>query len=226
MNARRAVRHATDKEWARVCREAVLEPLRVRCVLGSPLCSIEPLVHLDALLAKRTPPVYRKPAAWSPTSASVLRPVALPVAWSELGCWECSALWAPDDTLRSISAWRMRPAVEYAHLTAPNNVPTSLGPPRAHDQRIDLWHPATMEAQLVGAADLVRELLAGVTAVGKKRSQGYGRVVRWEVEPCERAAWREWGGRLRRPIPDPLGAPMGVVPPYWYRPWWRPALAP
>lgn len=74
-------------------------------------------------------------------------------------------------------------------------------------------------------------LLKSVHSIGKKRSQGYGRIERWtadEVEhdwswfaPCETG-----GALLMRPLPDRPGLPDdlvgfkrwfgGVLPPYWH----------
>lgn len=78
---------------------------------------------------------------------------------------------------------------------------------------------------LIGNADGVRELLALVTYLGKKRSVGLGRVRRWTVEPCD-----PWGdgfpvvrdGRALRTLPqdwpglaDPEIAYRVLTYPYW-----------
>lgn len=55
-----------------------------------------------------------------------------------------------------------------------------------------------------GDIEQVASLLQGISGIGKKRVQGEGAVLRWEVEPCAED-WSEWrDGELMRPIPGPL----------------------
>lgn len=55
-----------------------------------------------------------------------------------------------------------------------------------------------------GEAEAVSRLLQGVWGIGKKRVQGEGAILRWEIEPIEHdcSEWR--AGQLMRPIPGPL----------------------
>jgi CRISPR type IV-associated protein Csf3 len=81
----------------------------------------------------------------------------------------------------------------------------------------------------LGKADAVRQLLEPVQYVGKKRSVGLGRVVRWDVHECE--PWDgfpvlDCEGRPLRSLPldwPGLGAhcveERVLTPPYWER--WR-----
>lgn len=85
----------------------------------------------------------------------------------------------------------------------------------------------------VGDPDAIRDLLGGVTSIGKKRAAGEGRVVRWEVFPepgadPARAGHLHSDGSLGRPTPpaclDELGATVnggwgtaGIRPPYMHR---------
>jgi len=72
-----------------------------------------------------------------------------------------------------------------------------------------------VEWYAVGDKDEVERLLALVTHLGKKRSQGYGRVQKWTVE-----SWSEDLSHLRA-IPDPDGDyEMGIRPPYWWSDQW------
>lgn len=73
-----------------------------------------------------------------------------------------------------------------------------------------------LEWYAVGDATEIRRLLSWVTHVGKKPSQGFGRVKRWLVEP-----WPEDLSHLRA-IPDPEGnVQMSVRPPSWLAWAWR-----
>jgi CRISPR type IV-associated protein Csf3 len=63
---------------------------------------------------------------------------------------------------------------------------------------------------VVGDEDKLTPLLWQITSIGKKRSQGYGKIREWEIEDAD-----EDLSHLRA-IPDPGGdAIYGVRPPYW-----------
>ena len=220
------------RRWENICqRDGEFAPLRVTATLSAPLAGPTPYVHLDALLAWAAIHIAPHPAAhrpFAPTSASRdITDVPIPVARDESGVWCCSALWVPDDTPRGQVAWSQRPTVEHMHLLAAKQVAVTHGPTRARREHLTVWAAATMTAHLVGHPDWIPRLLDHIPSVGKKRSQGYGVVRAWRVEPAgEPDAWRGWGGMVRRPLPDPAGRMMGIRPPYWYRPWWEPAVAP
>ncbi len=62
----------------------------------------------------------------------------------------------------------------------------------------------------VGNREKMYSLVMQVTGIGKKRSQGFGRIASWSVEECD-----EDLSHLRA-IPDPDGdLLMGIRPPYW-----------
>jgi CRISPR type IV-associated protein Csf3 len=55
-----------------------------------------------------------------------------------------------------------------------------------------------------GEREAVANLLQGVSAIGKKRVQGNGYCLRWDVEPIA-DDWSEWrDDQLMRPLPGPL----------------------
>lgn len=68
---------------------------------------------------------------------------------------------------------------------------------------------------VVGDKERIRELLATVTHLGKKTSQGWGSVSRWTVEPHAEdwSCWRD--GKPMRAIPRAGGMLYGVRPSYW-----------
>lgn len=82
----------------------------------------------------------------------------------------------------------------------------------------------------VGDPDAIARLLYGIFFIGKKRVQGWGNVIRWEVEEWPQD-WseRDGEGRLTRAIPyhrppftKGLSLPenvrlYGIRPPYWDR---------
>ena len=73
-----------------------------------------------------------------------------------------------------------------------------------------------LEWYAIGDLKQVEALVNEITHIGKKRSQGFGRVQRWTVE--------EWPEDLSflRAIPDPNGdMEMGIRPPYWLSWQWK-----
>lgn len=73
----------------------------------------------------------------------------------------------------------------------------------------------------VGDADELRRMLQKATWIGKNRSQGFGWIAEWLIEPCE-ADYSEYGpdGRRMRDLPTTIDSAEGVEgirPPYWHR---------
>ena len=68
---------------------------------------------------------------------------------------------------------------------------------------------------VVGDGDRIMQLLSTLTHIGKKTSQGWGAVSRWEIKP-----WPEdWSlyrnGHVMRAIPAETGTLYGYRPSYW-----------
>jgi CRISPR type IV-associated protein Csf3 len=79
----------------------------------------------------------------------------------------------------------------------------------------------------VGDLREIRDLLLCVTNIGKKTTQGWGRVAEWDIAPIDNDYSIEKDGRLMRGVP--AGMPIdgrvyigqvgnyGIRPSYWYR---------
>lgn len=68
-----------------------------------------------------------------------------------------------------------------------------------------------IEWYCVGDADQIEWMVKDITHMGKKRSQGFGQIAKWEVE-----VWPEDLSHLR-PVPDETGDDyVAIRPPYWY----------
>lgn len=223
------------ERWQRICfdRTDEFRPLRVEIVVAAPVCSRTPWLHFDAILANQAR-IYAKhwsarPLPNMPTRTDKIVEIPLPVTRDpELRVWRCSCLWPADsDVVPTEAHWVMRPSTEYWFLARPRLVRTQSGHTRMRRERITLWPAAVWEAELEGHPHYVRRLVERIAAIGKKRSQGYGRVIHTAVTELDRPArWREWDGCAARPIPHPDGPETGVRPPYWHRPWWEPAIEP
>jgi CRISPR type IV-associated protein Csf3 len=95
------------------------------------------------------------------------------------------------------------------------------GPYKAYHMPIFYRTACQIEWYAVGDLSRIRELLATVTHIGKKRSQGWGRVTEWIVEPWPEDWSVRCDGYLTRGIPVfDASAPYDVMsyglhPPYY-----------
>lgn len=96
---------------------------------------------------------------------------------------------------------------------------------KAYNMPVYYRHALYVEWYCVGDRERIEYLLSTCTHIGKKTSQGWGRVAKWHVDPVE-ADWSIWrDGRLMRGIPPgdlPEVYPLdlrqgyyGVRPSYW-----------
>ncbi len=226
-------------------RYAALEhvPLRVVCQLvpGGRLAGYDPL-NLDNLLARLV--VDEATAGLGlPTSAEPYRlPVPLACLWQEprsgLPLWAATQFRPAAAHVKDVSYWHKR--VQSGLWTGTARGTFTIAPQHGRwmERRVplptivsDVW-----EAEAIGDPHEVARLLAGARFIGKRRTNGFGEVRRWTVEPLDE--FRLVGaGRLLRPLPAaavkllgeqmPEGepAPVGWTPPQWkpdlFRPgWW------
>lgn len=147
------------------------------------------------------------------------------------GMWCASELWPADDedVQPRPFQWRMRPAMEYAHLIDRDQIAIGHGVTRAVQETELLWPTRTLVGRVLTdrAPNYLRTLLRHVGGVGARCSQGYGRVIAWEVSdaPEGDGDWSYWGGITRRALPHSRGSLRGAIdPPYWHRRYWQPIL--
>lgn len=100
---------------------------------------------------------------------------------------------------------------------------TSEGSEKNYDLPLYLRTTSAIAWYAVGDTCGVRELLAGCTGIGKKRSHGWGQVLRWEVQEVEQD-WHLWGSnnQLMRPMPVRLIPPDRVDGAFVLQWGWRP----
>jgi len=89
---------------------------------------------------------------------------------------------------------------------------------KAYHMPVFYRHCLSVWWYVVGDREAIAGLLWSMTHVGKKTSQGYGQVLRWEIEPAP-ADYSQCGpdGQLMRAIPDDGGILYGIRPSYWDR---------
>lgn len=87
---------------------------------------------------------------------------------------------------------------------------------KAYHMPVFYRHALAVSWYCVGEQSAVQDLLRSVTHIGKKTSQGWGRIIDWKIEKVD-YDWSVWddGGSLMRSIPDETGILYGCRPPYW-----------
>lgn len=212
-------------------------PLRVRAWLRSPVVADQWLPLDGVLLYQYTRfDMGSRDASFSGAShleqpkGEAMRGGRIPVDYVHGKDWyyRCSwAQWGP--YVDGQDAWSKRFDMTHAELIdfkgRRGRIDTSAATYKAY--RMPVFYRAALwvEWYCVGDPRRVGELLYAVTHLGNKTSQGWGRVMRWEVEP-----WPDdWSvmrdGRLTRGVPvyhAPRGQAQvmglyGVRPPYWDR---------
>ena len=142
--------------------------------------------------------------------------------------YRCSwAVWGP--YVEGSDAWNKRFDVSLASLIGTGKgqgtVITSQGRYKLYHVPIFYRFALWIEWYCVGDMDEVGALLAVTTHIGKKTAQGWGNVIRWEIQPIP-DDWSIWkDGRLMRGIP-PSDVPKeqiinyalyGIRPSYWLK---------
>lgn len=229
------------------------EPLVVRAELGTPYVPAETngAVHLDSVLSAAALGVLPYPPP--PNDGTCPLPLPLELAWvstrrirfvehrrddnSEIAqegglpLWVCSDLRPQGDLVRDQEYWHKRYPSDRADLSMRLRANQKAG--RWKEYRMPLatlWAPE-LRAVCVGHRETVVALLSGISHVGKKPSQGFGRVLRWSVEPLDAPLddARE-AAMMGRAVPVEYLASLGETslsgvsrggwtPPYWYAPW-------
>jgi CRISPR type IV-associated protein Csf3 len=136
--------------------------------------------------------------------------------------WLASA--ASHDGCERVARWHKKWDDEYDYLvdfgTNCGRVTITNGHFKSFDMPIIIHATPRLDFIAYGDAERVRTMLARVTHVGKKASQGFGEVLRWEVE--EDSTLTKTDVAMRRPVPvevapDPNSQRVWICPrpPYW-----------
>lgn len=184
------------------------EQLRITATLGGPICLPGGHLHIDALLCYA---VVQERGPERALDVTMIDDIEIPVARESGGLFHlCSTSLFKVETADLQYTNRRPPVEQYQtlglHNTKLRRVQINLGANKAYriprhveylvDDRID-WFA-------IGDGAAIRELLAGITHLGKRRGVGLGKVLEWRVEPCE-----SWGhgfpvvrdGKPLRPLP-------------------------
>lgn len=218
-------------------------PLTVKARLASGLVTAHPWgIALDGLLASLlwarqvndTDPTH---LAW-PSQSREVPDLDLPLA--RCSCpgtgqwhWAAGCSWAADPVL-DVRQWTSQPdwrGLDRLTGGLPASLSDRRGRWRARVMPLYCQVADTVIWRAVGDPDRIRDLLGAVHSIGKKRSQGEGRVLSWTVEPAPQLSFYEAAhlqpdGTLSRPTPDACLPPdlaaehalarAGLRPPYMH----------
>lgn len=194
-------------------------------------------VHLDGLLAFAVEKNHPVPFLFSEDEANVL-PVPLKLVWTSkngLPLWAGSDLRPVGEFQTRTQYWHKRHFEDRVELLskAPK---TRAGRYKPYRIPMTLVESCDIAALAIGHRQTIESLLNDhVSHVGKKASQGWGRVSNdgWSVVALDDAPEEAMDHILeRRPVPIryiwevdggmPVGVPMRPQtwsPPYWWQPW-------
>lgn len=138
----------------------------------------------------------------------------------------------PDPEIRYWTARAEHRQLERTAHTVPTTISDRQGRYRARHMPLIVTSAASVRWGAVGDLEAIEAILCGIDAIGKKRSSGDGRVIRWVVEPAPELTYWEAAhsfpnGQLGRLAPmDCLidhpdcdhgpAAVMGLRPPYMH----------
>lgn len=134
--------------------------------------------------------------------------------------WYYAASFArwPDHTVQGKENFSKRFRISYANMIdfdgKRGRVYTSRGQYKSYFIEVYYRHAIHVDWYVCGDADEILRLLQHCTHLGKKTSQGWGQILRWQINPSE-DDWSERGpsGELVRAIPDETSHYL-----YGYRP--------
>lgn len=137
------------------------------------------------------------------------------------GLWYYAASWAdwPEHAVEGCATWVKQFDSAMMDLISRVNLPRHLnrGSGRYRGYRMPVFYRSALYVDwyVLGLPDRISELLSTMTHIGKKRSQGWGAIRQWVVEPFPQdwSCYRD--GEPMRAIPSESGPTYGIRPSYW-----------
>lgn len=199
------------------------EPLKITAVLTSPYVSTD-YIFFDALVSSAVWQDCMKDKAFN-TPENKTDVFYIPLPLKLIGTKEpfySASIGFPKQAIEGISRWR-----KHTDIESKKKIQIGSG----EFKRYDMPMPYTSTEEIVfyanGNKAEIERLLDYIPSIGKKRTQGYGNVRKWQVEQSD----HDWSivrdGVPMRPIPISEAAPFNlkcdvemlfaVRPPYWHR---------
>lgn len=218
------------------------QPLIVTAVLASPLAGDPP--QLDALLEWVLSP-FSEPSRPAENGhykitragpAPKMGGIAIPLLRKPLGPWGvacCSNPILPLEKVESVDYVCKRVAVEAADLLLPSErkvMSTTNTWTKSYRLPLKIRRLESVRWLCFGSGREIRKCLKDVHSIGKKVSDGYGRVTKWLVEEASQEAYwfadHPTGTVLMRTLPLGDWLPKDLIgfrrrfgaccPPYWH----------
>lgn len=162
--------------------------------------------------------------------------IPIPLARENIGGWPvacCSSPILPEADASTVEHVTKRIAVEHSDLLAPEErrtINTQGFWTKSYRLPLDVRRVGRVVWFARGRREGLLELLGDITAIGQRVAKGYGRVLRWDVEPAGVEAWwfaeGEGGPVLMRALPLCDELPEGLTgcrrtfgaccPPMWH----------
>jgi len=210
------------------------QPLIITAELVTPIIHAEQAgTHLDSILSFAALTALPMQSEFGDGACVVPLPLHLAfVSAQGLPLWACTPL-MPKESVEGREYWHKRYPTQRADFGSKQLANTSAG--RWREYRVPLRTDSTsaLHALCIGNQAEIERLLAYVSHIGKKGTQGFGRVARWTVTP---AAHEVNDVLAMRAVPVEYFAgrpPVGVMspsrawtPPYWFAPWWSACMVP
>lgn len=185
-----------------------MTPLRITAhldPLGAPLAMPDGYLHIDALLAAavcvrdNVPPILDE---------SDILPIEIPVQREPGGRFHLASASLPVDWLCHEKRYTQRrfPVEHAPYMTDMKRVNLAAGAQKNFRIPLDNGRVGALVWYLIGELVEIRQLLALISHLGKRRGVGYGKVSRWQVDECE-----TWDGF---PVVRD-GQPLRHLPPDW-----------
>jgi CRISPR type IV-associated protein Csf3 len=206
-----------------------MEPLSITATLAGPVCIPDHAIALDALLGAAVCVRDQIPPA---TTAADCVPLAIPIERSPCGRFYLASVGSFEAEQYELRYVTKRAPIEQYQALGDDRIKTvriTAGANKSYRIPRECVH--LVDDQITwwcrGDGPDIRALLEIVHHLGKKRSVGLGRVVRWQVYPCE--AWPGFpvlrdGCPLRTLPADYPGVSEAaersyavLSPPYWDR---------
>lgn len=194
-----------------------MQPLRVTATLLNGIAHASPwTVALDGLLAAQIWQQHKRRHPHEHSALEELNPpdMDLPLARCTIPGrwwhWAATCGWpTPVPTDPEIRHWGTRLDHRHTEHTAtalPQRLPDNQGRWKAFWMPLPVTVAAHLTWHAVGDLAAVTDLLQGIGSIGKKRSQGEGRVLHWDVQPASdmdlfTAGHLSPTGALARPCP-------------------------
>lgn len=144
--------------------------------------------------------------------------ISLPLAvetFRGVRMWKASALFPDTINIEDLRYWRKRGRVQYMDMLS-KSICTTNGPHRDYNTPMPVISANKLVCWCTGNKDSLKKELKRLKYIGKKRSQGIGRVSFADVRPVDYDySWAK-DGYATRWLPDDCGNRLvRARPPYW-----------